>query len=190
MKKKVESLFAACVVDLFKAHKVVLRRISAPLRLDQRDVSLSAGVLDVRTGRSGLGSAYATGKLVLVSAFDLIAKTRPADRRAPRLSATSAADWIYIRDWTRELANQLAGRLANALSASGADLSHGVPRAFAADVGVRELLAIGEVQVHFASDIHLVHAAVTLATLVTSLANATPPGTRVAEGTVTMFDEE
>jgi CheY-specific phosphatase CheX len=60
------------------------------------------------------------GALMLICTFGVAARTRPAKLgAAAQLSAATARDWILIRDWTGELANQLAGRLKNRLHSFG-----------------------------------------------------------------------
>jgi hypothetical protein len=57
-----------------------------------------------------------TGSLLFLASFSLMASCRPAELRRRELQVSSAADWILVRDWTTELANQLQGRIRNQLS--------------------------------------------------------------------------
>lgn len=61
-----------------------------------------------------------SGALMLVCTFGVAARTRPTRLgSAAQLSGGTARDWILIRDWTGELANQLAGRVKNRLHVFG-----------------------------------------------------------------------
>jgi CheY-specific phosphatase CheX len=60
------------------------------------------------------------GALMLITTFGVAARTRPSRLGAAgQLSGGTARDWILVRDWTGELANQLAGRVKNRLHVFG-----------------------------------------------------------------------
>ncbi len=68
----------------------------------------------------GFDGVQIRGTLMLICTFQIAARTRPARvGAAAELSSGTARDWILIRDWIGELANQLAGRLKNRLSIFG-----------------------------------------------------------------------
>ena len=70
-----------------------------------------------------------TGRLVLASSFDFFAESRPAVARQGLLRADSSADWILVRDWSMELANQLLGRIKNQLCTVGVSVDARPPKA-------------------------------------------------------------
>lgn len=71
-------------------------------------------------GLVGFEGPQIRGNLMLICTFQVAARTRPTKVGASMaLSAGVARDWILIRDWTGELANQLAGRVKNRLLVFG-----------------------------------------------------------------------
>jgi hypothetical protein len=90
------------------------------------DPLLTGSVVQARclqtAGKASLAS------LLLVSSFDFIASCRP-NAQAARLSSASSGDWIYVRDWVKELSNQLLGRIVNRLGRHGHTFSMGLPMA-------------------------------------------------------------
>jgi hypothetical protein len=70
-----------------------------------------------------------TGKLVLASSFGFFAESRPTVAREGVLRMDSSADWLLVRDWSMELANQLLGRIKNQLCAAGVVVVARPPRA-------------------------------------------------------------
>lgn len=106
------------VVDLtiaqFAASKVELK-VVAEHGAQPRQAELA--------GMVGFTSARMRGTLMIASSFDLFARSRMATVRSQPLSSARAHDWLYVRDWAAELANQLAGRLKNRLVSFGVSLS-------------------------------------------------------------------
>jgi CheY-specific phosphatase CheX len=102
------------------------------------------------------------GTLLLATAFEVIAAARPGELRQRTLSKKSASDWILVRDWAGELANQVLGRIKNRLHRYGVsfDVSpptalSGTALAFASPRGPAPQLHIfmaGEQQVRFCFD--------------------------------------
>jgi hypothetical protein len=43
--------------------------------------------------------------------------------------SASSGDWIYVRDWVKELSNQLLGRIVNRLGRDGYTFTMGLPMA-------------------------------------------------------------
>ncbi len=64
------------------------------------------------------GSAF-RGTVLVASTFELIALARPPRLREKTLSKNSSSDWLMVRDWAGELANQVLGRIKNRLAAYG-----------------------------------------------------------------------
>lgn len=127
-----------------------------------------------------------TGKLVLAGSFDFFAESRPSVARQRLLRADSSADWILVRDWSMELANQLLGRIKNQLCATGVSVDARPPKAVSGHsllVTLRERRGMcqvfggrdREVLVWFEAS-HL-----------TAAASAGPPVEPVAEGQVVFF---
>jgi hypothetical protein len=69
------------------------------------------------------------GTLVLLAPFDLIAACHPEGGRRHVLSPASSGDWIYVRDWTRELASQLLGRIKTRILPHGVTFDIATPTA-------------------------------------------------------------
>jgi CheY-specific phosphatase CheX len=69
------------------------------------------------------------GTLMVASSFDLFARSRPAELRTQQLSEFIARDWLLLRDWGAELANQLLGRIKNQLFSHGVALRVSTPTA-------------------------------------------------------------
>jgi CheY-specific phosphatase CheX len=64
----------------------------------------------------GFDGPQIRGSLMLICTFQVAARTRPSKLGgAAQLSSGVSRDWILIRDWTGELANQLVGRVKNRL---------------------------------------------------------------------------
>jgi CheY-specific phosphatase CheX len=114
----VNQLAAAALVDVFSSYGTTI----APLRVgkvgpsaphavsidDSRDDGVVAGVV-------GFSGPVMRGTLMLASAFEVIGAARPPELRRKPLSRDVAYDWIMVRDWCGELANQVLGRIKNGL---------------------------------------------------------------------------
>lgn len=93
--------------DLFKS-------VGLDMKL-QGETSLTIGDLHVG-GVVRFTGDQVRGSLAVVSTFDFIARSRPAELRKVALSSRRASDWVMVRDWAAELANQLVGRMKNRVS--------------------------------------------------------------------------
>lgn len=123
-----EQAVSHAAVALFRAYGVsVVFRPSVPLAFDVATISV---------GRTVVGGPHADGALLLAAPFALVASCRP-QRRA--LSPESSGDWLYVRDWTKELANQLLGRIKNRLVAVGLTLESRAPMALTGTAAASEL---------------------------------------------------
>jgi len=156
MTQRIHRLIVDCTSRLFSAYGVVLRPANtfgdaAPVTIDPLDSNLAAAAIELRGVRSGPRPSP-PGRLLFVSSFELVAKSRPPHGHDTPLSTTSAGDWIYVRDWTRELTNQLAGSVTNHLAGSGAYFSPRQPAALNAAAARLEMRSLGGVNVRFVSD--------------------------------------
>jgi CheY-specific phosphatase CheX len=118
----VETVAPKACVELFATNGVRLvrpgrrRNQSAPPPLNRATV---AGVV-------GFAGAEIRGTVVIVSTFSLLAAARPK-ALGGMLSESSSSDWILVRDWAGELANQLLGRITNRLAHFGIALRASTP---------------------------------------------------------------
>jgi CheY-specific phosphatase CheX len=102
----------------------------APLALVEVFASYGLSVREEATGESfqsvsarhaiaagvvGFTGSSFRGTLIMAAPFALIADARPRQVRQQALSKKSSSDWIFIRDWIGELANQVLGRIKNRL---------------------------------------------------------------------------
>ncbi len=173
-----------CTSELFRAYGVTLREaghVTAIPAVNARDTTHSGCVIDLKPTGGELASHG--GRLIVLSSFGLIANTRPEGKGRP-LSSASAGDWIYVRDWTRELTNQLAGRITNRLTGAGVTLAPGLPRALSGDGSTREMRAAGGDLLSFAAGQETLHVMVVLPRELTSRPPPAP------EGGVTWLDGE
>jgi hypothetical protein len=69
------------------------------------------------------------GSILFVASFEFLTACRPIPLRTRPLSMASATDWILVRDWSMELANQLVGRMRNRLYEYGVALDIKCPTA-------------------------------------------------------------
>jgi len=97
-----------------------------------------------------LVSPAMSSTLLLVSSFDFVASCRPKELRTPLLSSRSAGDWIYVRDWCKELANQLLGRIKRRISIHDLTLEGRMPTALTGDAVGRAIAARREPPLRFA----------------------------------------
>lgn len=123
MTGRTQRLIVDCTTRLFGAYGVSLRPVmgtAAPApRIDPLDPLLTGAVIELLPARVG-GRVMGAGRLVFLSTFELIASSRPAQVHSAPLTPASGVDWLYVRDWTRELTNQLAGSVTNQLAGGGA----------------------------------------------------------------------
>jgi hypothetical protein len=129
MNRALERLICDAAGELFSGLRAPVSRATdlAPTTSSRGvDPLLTGSVVQARClevdGKSSLAS------LLLVSSFDFIASCRPNAETA-RLSAASSGDWIYVRDWVKELSNQLLGRIVNGLGGHGHMFTMGIPMA-------------------------------------------------------------
>lgn len=73
------------------------------------------------------------GRIVIASSFKFFVRVRPKDAKSPALSERSSGDWLLVRDWAAELANQLLGRVKNRMSTFAIRLEVGLPTAMSGD---------------------------------------------------------
>lgn len=123
----IAQLAPAAVVDVFGSYGVRAVRVKmdpgTPFALPREGAgALVAGVV-------GFTGATMQGTLLLVTAFEVIAAARPAELRGKPLTKDSYADWILVRDWSSELANQVLGRIKNRLHSYGVSFDLSPPTA-------------------------------------------------------------
>ena len=80
-------------------------------------------------GLVGFTSEKISGSLLVATSFEVCSMTRPLEVRSEHLSAANEADWLKVRDWAAELANQLAGRIKSRLFALDVNLRVTIPTA-------------------------------------------------------------
>ncbi len=168
-------LFAALGVPVQPSAVV---RVSIP-----DDVSVAAGVIEYR-GRQ------LVGKLLLVSTFDFIASCRPKHSRAEPLSPASPRDWIFVRDWAKELTNQLLGCVKRALAANGISVAIGLPIPLSGDVVRNEIASWNTSPQQFICGRHRMQIwfqAVTASGVELVLTSKHPPQLLPKAGSVTIF---
>jgi hypothetical protein len=103
-------LVISSCTELFAAYGVALdRKQASVLAVKPARPEASAG------GMVNFSGPLVSGSLLLVAPFAFLAECRPGPLRTQRLAMSSSSDWILVRDWSMELANQLVGRLRNRL---------------------------------------------------------------------------
>ncbi len=191
MSPSLPQMVTDCTTQLFWAYRVTLKSRQSESRPEPGAVTRDATLVGAVCELSPLATAArGRGKLVLVTTFALVATTRPEVRDTGDLAPSSSADWIYVRDWVRELTNQLAGRLTSRLAAHGSHVTFASPVAVTGDAVPRELASKGGVHVCLsAPDRGPVDVVVVLPHDAQLGAGAS--GTAGArEGSVTLFDSE
>jgi hypothetical protein len=195
MTRNLRELVTDCTVELFRAYGVVLDPQLTAKGLPEAmtvDTAVTA-VMDARLGPvAGVLAPTSPGKLAIVTSFALVAASRPMATKVAVLSPTSFGDWLYVRDWIRELMNQLAGRIMNRLAASGTSVAFGRPVALTRDAALRELAAPTNIRVRLGSRDH-VNGVELLVNIPGEIDGKTRIGTLpppALEGSVTLFDED
>ena len=119
---QLERLAESSVIQLFAAWKLTLVRdtTSLPKPSETAADQLVGGLLK-------LDCDALRGTLLIVASFELIAQCRPNGATSRTLSPKSSSDWLIVRDWSAELANQLLGRIRNQLCRHGIALRSGTP---------------------------------------------------------------
>lgn len=118
------ALMEAVVIEstkgLFSSCGIELHEVPAPASQPQK--AAIAGLVGF-TGES------IRGTLMIASSFDIFARSRPSEVKTHELSEFVARDWLYLRDWAAEVANQLLGRIKNRLFSYGVVLRVSTPTA-------------------------------------------------------------
>jgi len=125
MKSPLEHMVVESCVGLFAALEIPLRIASTELSTEQR----SAQAPDLTAAVLSFSGATMRGTLVFAATFELLASCRPRDKNRRALTSASAGDWLYIRDWSKEIVNQLLGRIKRLVVARGLTFDIGVPNA-------------------------------------------------------------
>lgn len=110
------ALFAGCGVPVVQAGTK-----SLPKKVASKPPTV-AGVV-------GFTGDYLRGTLIVATSFQFVDLSRPAELRARKLSPDRASDWIAVRDWSAELANQLLGRIKRRLFVFNVRLEASTPTA-------------------------------------------------------------
>lgn len=120
----IDAVVQGALVELFHAYGVALApypRSAAPAALKIHDVTATVGFVKESAGRH----ANRNGRLLLSMPREVVVLLAARDGGAPR------------DDWSRELANQLMGRIKNRLLQFGATLRVGLPVTWDADAESR-----------------------------------------------------
>lgn len=115
-------VFASYGVHFSERVAPAVRGMSIAPRAPDTSGAMVAGVV-------GFTGVTMRGTLLLATTFELIATARPAEIRGHALSKNRAADWILVRDWAGELANQVLGRIKNRLRRFGVTFDVSPPAA-------------------------------------------------------------
>jgi hypothetical protein len=190
-----ERLVVDCTCGLFEAYGLLLKHtahsgVAVQAQSRQQESSVTACLVKLRP-EGPAAASLPHGALLVVASFALIARCRPMNGRGRTLSPLSAGDWIYVRDWARELTNQLAARITNRLTTIGDHFSPCPPTVLTAVAAERQLVAAGGGDACFTSpERHEVHVLAELPTRAPADAHGrtSAPGPR--EGSVTLFDED
>jgi CheY-specific phosphatase CheX len=104
------------IVEVFAAYGVSLAKKTAPLA--PIPLKTPAGKPIVAGVVRFAGEAI-RGTLLLATSFDVAASVWPARLERRPVSEGSSSDWVLVRDWIGELANQGIGRIKNRLHRRG-----------------------------------------------------------------------
>ncbi len=187
MSPALSRLVSRATSDLFLAHGVRLTlqpHGATPGATAVPDAELTGAVMEAGFGPSAT-------RLLLSTSFDLVASCHP-NRARETFAAKSAADWLYVRDWTRELTNQLSGRISNRLAAYGMSTHVGSPRALSGPALTSELRRCPKPTLHFISDrgeIDVCFTATLNAEVEAALLRGAPTEA-ATEGSMVWFDDE
>jgi hypothetical protein len=154
MSQALERLISDAAGALFLGLGVPVRRLKdlAPTASPRMvDPLLTGSVVQARCPR--VEGKASVASLLLVSSFDFIASCRP-DAETARVSSASSGDWIYVRDWVKELSNQLLGRIINRLGRSGHTFTLGLPMAVTGYALQREVSARDSAPLRFVGGRH------------------------------------
>jgi len=125
MTEVVEQLAPQCFIDVFASYGVKLtperRKAHTSLPpVEKNDEPRVAGIV-------GFTGQKMRGTFVFVASYEVIAAARPSELK--KLTARTSSDWILVRDWAGELANQVVGRIKNRLRVFGVTLQVSTPTA-------------------------------------------------------------
>ena len=116
----IESIVESQLCAMFEAYGIELERITSSKSMPP-SVSIA--------GLIGFTSDSMRGTLMIASTFALMSRSLPPEVRTHQLSEHVARDWLQLRDWAAELANQLLGRVKNRLIVNGVTLRVATPTA-------------------------------------------------------------
>ena len=126
VKRVVEAIVSESCVDLFASVGVSLTAPTAR----QSDAALEK---DPVAGEIAFTGQTFSGSLLLVSTFQFVAASIPRELQTGSLTSSSAGDWLRVRDWVKELCNQLVGRIKNAGGPYGFSFGSRLPIALTGD---------------------------------------------------------
>lgn len=154
MTPALERLLVETVAELFLAYDSPVHRVTG--HFTQSASSLAApnllvSALDVSGPPSE--ASIAKGRVLLLTSFDFLASCRP-EGFTEVLSPKSARDWIYVRDWAKEITNQLVGRVLNHIGEAGLSLRASLPMLVNADAVRGQIAARHCPVLRFASGYH------------------------------------
>jgi hypothetical protein len=150
LKGPLEPLLVESCLGLFTAFGVTLRQV--PLGMTgERGPSTAPMGEDMIAAFVAFGGPPMRGTMALVTTFDLVASCRPIEARDRPLLQSSAGDWIHVRDWSKELANQLVGRIKRHVVSHGLSFDVGTPAAMTGAAMKRALDGLTVTPVRFNS---------------------------------------
>lgn len=176
------------VIDVFQSYGVRLahRGDTSPT---PEIVQAAAGGLAIVAAAVGFHGVDFRGTALLATTFELAAIARPPAQRQRALSANSAADWIFVRDWVGELCNQTVGRVKNKVGRYGVHFEVSPPAAFSGAALTFALPKGPAAQtVAFQSGAHTVWSCLDAFYDAARRVSAAPEETNVGEGKLVIFD--
>jgi len=129
----VDSIASRACVDVFASYRVLLKELPKPPSGAPPTPSVGqrpGGTATSLAAVIGFTGSQLRGCLILTTTFDVVARARPESIARGSMSAFSWSDWVMVRDWGGELANQVLGRIKNKLRGFGVTLEVGVPTVF------------------------------------------------------------
>ena len=118
MKSALEYMVVEACVGLFSTLEVPFRLATQETHTE-RDSTPMPPLPELTAAVLAFSGPTMRGTLVLAATFDFLASCRPREARSRTLSSASAGDWLYVRDWSKELVNQLLGRIKRQIVARG-----------------------------------------------------------------------
>jgi len=140
-RRAIDQMLVASTCDLFLAYGQLIQRhtLVSPKAMRLPEDTAIGSTAEVRGAM--VDGRVPSGRLILTTSFDLVAASHPARAGGKPLSAAAPGDWLYVRDWAKELANQLLGRLTNRIGAYNITLSPGRCTALTGPVVAAEIAA-------------------------------------------------